>query len=598
MITLLRALDEPAAVQDGVLLSKREVCRRALGWKRALEASCVRRLLVFSEDSVDALAACLGSWSAGIPTLILPEASARFSRAAADDGLILDGDCCALQAAGFGGLPTINPACAGLGEARDLLADEDSELVVLFTSGSTGRAKLVFKRLSQMKAEAQAAQTLLEEYFAGDVLVEVASTATHQHMYGFSFRFFAPLFIPNAVATNRRLHLPEDVLKGLKDAACAGRRAFLVTTPTHLERIAGYVEALDEAIRPVGVLSATAPLSEAAADSARSILGSAPLEILGSTETGAMAYRLRAGGSQEKWLPFPGMKLRVQTDEGIMSENGRGRLILEGAQIYSGIEASSDVVELDAGEFTLSGRADRIVKIEGKRFSLDRIEAELVKLGARSARAILVKNRSGRSELSCVIVPNEELASKVLAAGKAAWVRNAKATLARTLSTLEVPRRYRFAPRLPSEESGAQKVTASSLSKLFDEARPDWVPALDQTAAGVRTIKARTVLSPKLVWFQGHFDSIPILPGVAQLLLAERLFKEYVPTTCSPSRVRSLKFKAPLKPGAAVELTISFPAESENSALIPLLFEWSSIKDEKKISHSSGKIILEDWSRR
>lgn len=598
MLELIKAVDEPAAVDGGKLITKREICRLALGWKRAVEASSARRLLVFSEDSLDALAACLGAWSSGVPTVLLPEASVRFARAMLEDGLILEGDFCALQAAGFGGLPAIEPFSAAPEEAQDIAADEESDLIILFTSGSTGRAKLVPKRLEQMKAEADAASSLLAEFFPKDELVEVASTATHQHMYGLSFRLFAPLFIPNALLTSRRLHLPEDVVNGIRQAASAGRRAFLVTTPTHLERISGYADAFTAEARPSGVLSATAPLSEAAAAAARGMFGVDPMEILGSTETGAMAYRRRAGGSGEKWRPFPGMKICVESESGVRSTHGRGRLVLEGPQIRSGIETTSDLADLASGEFALSGRADRIIKIEGKRFSLNRIESALIDLGAQRARALLIKNRSGRSELCCVLVPGGKLASEVLRTGKTSWVKSAKKQLAQTLSSLEIPRRYRLAARLPSEESGAQKVTASSLSKLFDDTRPDWVPVLDQTADGVRTVKARAVLSPSLAWFRGHFDSLPILPGVAQLLLAERLFKEHAPTPRSPSRIKNLKFKSPIKPGTVVELAVSFPADAEASDSTPLSFEWSSVKDGEKISHSSGKIILEDWSRR
>lgn len=598
MIVLLKSVDEPAAVKDGVLLTKKDLCRMAHSWKRSITASKTRRLLLFAEDSVDVLAACLGAWSAGVPTVMLPEASARFARAMAEDGLILDGDCCALQSSGFAGLPTIAPEYDSSAADEDAEVDENADLIVLFTSGSTGRAKLVAKKISQMKAEAEAARTILSDCFTEGRLVEVASTATHQHMYGLSFRFFAPLLIPNALVTNRRLHLAEDVLGGLSAAAASGRRAFLVSTPTHLERITKYADSIPDSIKPCGILSATAPLSNAAASRSRDVFGVDPIEILGSTEIGAMAFRRRSANEDGRWSPFPGLKLSIEDEDGRCRSSGRGRLVLEGDQIYSGFEASADIVELDSGKFMLCGRADRIVKIEGKRFSLDRIESELMKLGVMQARALLVPSRSGRSELCCVLVPTNELSEKILSSGKSSWVRSAKSILSRKLSSLEVPRRYRFASRLPTDESGAQKVTAASLSRLFAESRPDWVPVCDVTADGARTIKAQAVLAPALPWFSGHFESLPILPGVAQLLLAERLFKEYVPTHCSASRIRGLKFKAPIKPEALVELTLSFPVEASDSSSIPLSFEWRSINNGERTSHSSGKIILDDWSRK
>lgn len=99
---------------------------------------------------------------------------------------------------------------------------------------------------------------------------------------------------------------------------------------------------------------------------ASTIFGCTPTEVFGSTEAGVIGWHDTAAGPG-LWRPFPGVEVTVGTD---------GVLLLRSAHAaHQGWAEQADRITLAAdGQFRLEGRIDRIVKIEGKRVSLDRLE--------------------------------------------------------------------------------------------------------------------------------------------------------------------------------------------------------------------------------
>src|SRR5690625_5493557 len=139
------------------------------------------------------------------------------------------------------------------------------------------------------------------------------------------------------------------------------------------------------------------------------LTGSAPLEILGSTEAGSVARRRSTGG--ERWQPLQGVT--VERSENVC-------LLVKSPHVgrADGFEMGDRVQLLDDGGFILLGRADRIVKVEGKRLSLTEMQRHLEAHGAiAEARIILVKGR--REQLAVVATLTEAGQAQLAKIGRA-----------------------------------------------------------------------------------------------------------------------------------------------------------------------------------
>jgi len=77
------------------------------------------------------------------------------------------------------------------------------------------------------------------------------------------------------------------------------------------------------------------------------------------------------------------------------------------------------------------------------------------------------------------------------------------------------------------------------------------------SSAGGETATFAVGVPADLLYFAGHFPGSPLLPGVAQLvaLVLDRV-RSLWPELGEPTRVGRLKFKQPIGPGDALELTL------------------------------------------
>lgn len=88
-------------------------------------------------------------------------------------------------------------------------------------------------------------------------------------------------------------------------------------------------------------------------------------------------------------------------------------------------------------------------------------------------------------------------------------------------------------------------------------------------------------IDPDIVYFKGHFEDFPILPGVAQVHWAIRYGCRYFDLEPRWAGLQALKFKDPVFPEALLTMTLEWHPESRQ-----LSFALSS---ESGI-HSSGRI--------
>lgn len=259
-------------------------------------------------------------------------------------------------------LPTLSMEAVGNGAARSGMRLPDrpwpEPVSLLFTSGSTGRPAIVRKSEAAILSEIHRLQALLPPKFSE---AELITTVPMEHMYGYAFAFWLPLWTGARLRANRVV-LPQDLR-----SACYGASApvWIVTTPIHLR---AYCESGVAIPNVAGIFCATTSLSAALAEQARHLFGVSVTEIYGSTETGAIAFRLwREPEIVPLWRLLDGVRMRTD-------ESARAVCDIDG--IEGSIVMPDQIVLHDEG-FQLTGRVSDLVKVAGKRHSLSALNGLL-----------------------------------------------------------------------------------------------------------------------------------------------------------------------------------------------------------------------------
>ena len=306
-----------------------------------------------------------------------------------------------------------------------------------FTSGSTGAAKRVVRSLAMFDREV----ATLDAVWGADMHAGLAlSTVPHRHIFGLSFHVLWPLASSRPFASHVD-ELWEDLLA--RDITGGA----LITSPAHLMRLGG-IEPLPPRRRPAHVFTAGAPLGAAHAQEAAGVLGVLPIEIFGSTETGAIATRRQHAG-MEPWQPLPGIQVRTDAAGCMVVQSPYGP--------DGGPFISADRIEpLPDGRFHFLGRADRIAKIEGNRVSLARLEHELAALPwVDDAAAVVIGSSPER--LAAVVAVNAEGRAMLDATGAFRFSRVLRRELSRRLEHAWLPKSWRFVDTLPSGTMGKRR---------------------------------------------------------------------------------------------------------------------------------------------
>lgn len=425
------------------------------------------------------------------------------------------------------------------GDGLPLDALDPAAPLAVFTSGTTGGAKRIAKTLEHLEREAAAIEAVLGSEVPAAAWVQ--ATVPHQHVYGLAFRLCWPL------ATGRPFAgTAHDLWENAVAALSAG--AVLVTSPAHLTRLDGLAP-LPADRRPGLVLSAGAPLPEAAARMAAALLGTAPTEIFGSSETGAVALRRRTGDSADPpWRPLPGNRVEP-------TENGLMRV--RSPYAPGGLQEGADrIVAAEDGGFRFLGRADGVVKIEGKRIGLAEVERHLAGLPWVEDAALAVVDDDAGPRLGAVVVPSPAGVEQLAALGAFRFGRLLRRELAATQEPAGLPRLWRFVERVPDGALG--KRNRRLLAALFSEEKP-MKPSEPDTRA-LRPIDGGVELdlfvSPDLAVLEGHFPDFPIVPGVALLDWAVKNADRHLGLSIGAAQSFQVKFRRVTIPGGMVTLSL------------------------------------------
>lgn len=523
---LLKALPARAICQAPAL-DHTQLRAQALSVAAGLQSRGVKRLAVHLEDAADLAIALLGAWRAGVSVLLPADLQAQTrQRWSQEVDLWLTDQPGDVQLHDFTqpGLP---------GAELDL----DQCRLSLCTSGSSGEPKRIDKTLRQLANEVEALE-LLWGADLGEACI-IGSVAT-QHIYGLLFRVLWPLCAGRPFV-RRQLAFSEDLQRASREYP-----AFAwVASPALLKRMGDNLDwpALSAVRR---VFSSGGALPPEAAQSLHQRLQQWPTEILGSSETGGIAWRQ----GESLWQPFAGVELSQDSD---------GALLISSPYLPAGhVEHSADAARIAAdGRFELLGRLDRIVKLEEKRISLPMLEQALA-AHDWVAEARLGVVQENRASLGALLVLSESGLFALREHGRRGLTETLRKHLSQHCEALALPRRWRLLRQMPLNSQG--KLAQADVEALLLAARPKAPEVLEQSASDGEWSLQLSV-PPDLAYFSGHFPKAPVLPGVVQVEWALNLGRQLLKLDGAFAGMEVLKFQQLVRPGDEIQLHLRFDAE-------------------------------------
>ena len=564
------------AICDGIAVSRNRLLGDIASVRAALARHDGRRWLLCTHSTYACAVGLFALWrqraTAVLPPSTEPGTLAELSAGCA--GLVTDG------VSAIAGLARVAIVASGPDATDHDVSDSDAPLepdapwLELCTSGSTGKRKSVSKTLRQLFAEV----ATLEQAFGREIgRADVLGTVSHQHIYGLLFRVLWPL-------ASGRVFIDESAVDpGRLSAQLArSRGAVLVSSPAHLARLPELIDLATLRGRCPAVFSSGGPLERRTALLYHAALGHAPVEVLGSTETGGIAWRRRAPrADSEIWSAFDGV--RIEPRDGVLhvaSPATREETVATGDQIEL----------LSAGRFRLLGRADRVVKLFEERVSLADVEARLADHPFVRAAAAVVVERGGATRMAVALELLPAGHTALGAHGRTAFLARLHAHLAPFFPPTVLPRAWRIVDQLPADAQGKRSVEA--LRALFEPGpRPIASP---DVAARVVSEPVRGALEwivelevPDDLWcLRGHFDGFPIVPGVVQLLWVVAWARDWLGGERALREVLALKFKQFLVPGERFRLRLECDRDGVAGGVVA--FRLANDRAE----FSSGRIVL------
>ena len=424
-----RADAHPVACRAGELVTLGQLRAEIAHNARALRGA--RRALLVCDDSYSFVVGLLALLHAGADVVLPPNTQSGTLRLIGPsyDLLVSDRD-----RADVARTFVLEPGDAPV--APMPLAVERNR-IDFFTSGSTGEMKRIEKSALLLEREARVLDGLWGELLAD---ARVYGTVSHQHIFGLTFKLMWPLLAGRCFSTATH-EVWETLLAELTPAA------LIVSSPAHLTRLGG-LRPLPETSQPRMILTAGAPLPVAAAAETHEVFGIAPTEIFGSTETGAAAWR-KVSAEPPLWQPLPGVEIHAR-DGGLL------RLHSPFVAGDGWCDLADRVVIGADGKFGFAGRADRVLKVEGKRVSLQQLEQDIAKLrwiDAAAAAAI----GDERTLIGAVVTLSPAGQAELARLGKFRFTRLLRRELAAMHDAAVLPRRWRFVERMPMDGMGKRR---------------------------------------------------------------------------------------------------------------------------------------------
>lgn len=550
--------DEVVAFGDAGTRTRADLAGAALCVAAALPEPTLDShvLLVFKNDRFAFAAALLGAWARG-HAVALPPNTRRESVWVVQERP----ECvCTLHDTDVGAPIRIDSLIRDARPAAGtrFATPPARDVATVFTSGTTGDVTAWSKSSAQLLGEAD---VLAAAFGLGNT--RIAATVPPGHIYGLLYSVLVPLRHGGAFLRESPLHA-----ESVADRVATHAADVLVTVPAHLRGL-GRVEA-GRLASIQRVISSTAPLPDETASAFVAQHGVDVTEVLGSSETGGIAWRTRSTGAS--WSPLPEVDVGVNAD---------GRLVVGSPFVHAAVSrpfVSEDLATInDDGTFEHRGRVDGIVKVGGLRVSLPAMQAAISAIdGVDDAAVTSVDDESGRGQAV--------LAAVVGAGVDAERIRD---VLLERFEPSTLPRRLVFVDALPREENG--KLPRGRLLSLFglDAAGRTIRWGLDwrDEERGEHTLCCRVHVPPSYGWYEGHFPGYPIMAGAVQLTqLVRPAIERALPAAGRIAGLSRLKFQDRILPGDVIDVVLDWSEDGTT-------FDFRIVRDETTCA--SGRVELE-----
>ena len=423
----------------------------------------------------------------------------------------------------------------------------------IFTSGSSGQPKVITKSMQQFQDEIERQEQLWGAIVNQSIVV---STVSHQHIYGLIFRVLWPLAAGRCFFSSQFLS-PEPLFK-----AIAAHQACWIASPAQLKRLDEHSD-WNQIRQLSAIFSSGGPLSRETAQTMLQKGHQAVIEIYGSSETGGIAWRKQT--ENPLWKPLPDVKLEPS---GRLSSPWIPRSIL-----------LDDQIKLHAdGLFELSGRKDRIVKIEEKRLSLSEMEQAILKNPAIADTHILLLPGK-RDKIIASLALTDTGIKQLEQSGRSTLIQHLRKQMSQIFEATVLPRKWLLFNNIPMTTQG--KTDHTLLTRLAGLDKQHF-PLIRFCRMEQDTVSLDLSLQAELCYFQGHFPEQPVLPGVTQVSWADYFGRLFFNITLPFFRMEVIKFKSIIQPDE--QLTLKLCRNTENGKLYFDIFNNTQ-------SFASGRLV-------
>ncbi len=318
--------------------------------------------------------------------------------------------------------------------------DLDAVWVKLFTGGSTAAPQVWEKTVRNLMGEA----VYLSRTFGVDSNDLIVATVPAYHIYGLLYSVLMP-FVASAGVCGDTPYYPNEIV----ETARRRKASILVSVPPHYHALGD--QGLDSP-RLRLAFSSAGMLAEEDGERFSRVNGVDLVEIYGSTETGGIASRVRAKG-EKGFTPFECVEVRMDDERlWVRSEFLSPGLVGRTSPFF---QMGDRVEVMEKGAFALLGREDGVIKVGGRRVSLEMVRKALLNQPGVTDAVVLSREATGGRENQIVAVVeglvNTATLSEELAGHLAPYAR---------------PRCIKIVAEMPFTAAG--KYDRNALLSLFD----------------------------------------------------------------------------------------------------------------------------------